>query len=80
LFLLCFHNLSNLKILKTLSMKLSKSVHFLLTTYTFEQDGKKKMDYINFEALLVKDGPWKIMMEYQKSKATKEDWDKLVEL
>ena len=45
--------------------------------YTFEQDGKKKMDYINFEALLVKDGTWKIMMEYQKSRATKEDWDKL---
>jgi ketosteroid isomerase-like protein len=48
--------------------------------YTFEQDGKKKSDYINFEALLVKDGTWKIMMEYQKSRATKEDWDKLEEL
>lgn len=45
--------------------------------YTFEQDGKKGSDYINFEALLIKDGTWKIMMEYQKSKATMEDWDKL---
>ena len=45
--------------------------------YTFEQNGKKKMDYINFEALLVKEGTWKIMMEYQKSRKTKEEWDKL---
>ena len=48
--------------------------------YTFEQDGKKASDYINFEALLIKDDTWKIMMEYQKSKATKEDWDKLEKL
>jgi hypothetical protein len=59
----------------------SKAAHETgIFLYTFEQDGKKKKDYINFEALLVKDGTWKIMMEYQKSKATKEDWDKLVEL
>jgi hypothetical protein len=59
----------------------SKAAHETgIFLYTFEQDGKKKMDYINFEALLVKDGTWKIMMEYQKSKGTKEDWDKLVEL
>lgn len=45
--------------------------------YTFEQDDKAGDDYINFEALLVKDGTWKIMMEYQKSKATKSDWDSL---
>jgi hypothetical protein len=45
--------------------------------YSFEQDGKKGSDYINFEALLVKEGTWKIMMEYQKSSATKEEWDKL---
>lgn len=45
--------------------------------YTFEQEGKKKLDYINFEALLVKDGTWKIMMEYQKNRTTKEEWDKL---
>jgi len=45
--------------------------------YSFEQEGKKGSDYINFEALLVKDGTWKIMMEYQKSLATKEEWEKL---
>jgi hypothetical protein len=45
--------------------------------YTFVQDGKKKIEYINFEALLVKGDTWQIMMEYQKSRATKEDWDKL---
>ena len=45
--------------------------------YSFEQDGKKGSDYINFEALLIKEGTWKIMMEYQKSLGTKEDWDKL---
>lgn len=41
-------------------------------------EGKKTADYIHFEALLVKkkDG-WKITMEYQKSKGTKADWDKL---
>jgi hypothetical protein len=45
--------------------------------YTFKKGDKNADDYINFEALLVKDGTWKIMMEYQKSYATKEDWDKL---
>jgi len=48
--------------------------------YSYEQDGKKGGDYINFEALLIKEDTWKIMMEYQKSLATKEDWDKLKEL
>jgi len=56
----------------------SKAAHETgIFLYAFEQDGTKKSDYINFEALLVKDGTWKIMMEYQKSRATKEDWDKL---
>ena len=45
--------------------------------YTFEQDGKKGRVYVNFEALLIKEGTWKIMIEYQKSMATKEKWDKL---
>ena len=59
----------------------SKTAHETgIFLYTFEQGGEKKMDYINFEALLVKDGTWKIMMEYQKSRATKEDWDKLNKL
>lgn len=59
----------------------SKTAHETgIFLYTFEQDGNKKSDYINFEALLVKDGTWKIMMEYQKSRATKEDWNKLKKL
>lgn len=41
-------------------------------------DGKKTAEYLHFEALLVKrDGKWKILMEYQKSKATQADWDAL---
>lgn len=48
--------------------------------YQIKADGKKKAEYIHFEALLLKkaDG-WKIIMEYQKSKGTKADWDKLEE-
>ncbi|MBI1375854.1 MAG: hypothetical protein GC159_24360 [Phycisphaera sp.] len=35
-------------------------------------------EYIHFESLLVKrDGRWQTMMEYQKSKATPEEWDAL---
>ena len=42
------------------------------------EDGKQIEDYIHFEALLVKkDCKWLITMEYQKSKATKDEWDKL---
>jgi hypothetical protein len=40
-------------------------------------DGTKTMAYIHFEALLVKRGPWKAMMEYQKSQGTEEEWHKL---
>jgi len=40
-------------------------------------DGTKKMYYVNLEALLVKRGVWKIMMEYQKSEGTEEEWNKL---
>lgn len=40
-------------------------------------DGTRTKDYIHLEALLLKRGNWKIMMEYQKSKGTKEQWDKL---
>lgn len=45
---------------------------------TTKPDGSVIKDYIHLEALLVKRGRWKIMMEYQKSKGTKEEWDKLV--
>ena len=37
-----------------------------------------KKEYIHFEALLVKrKGSWKIIMEYQKSKASQAEWNKL---
>ena len=42
-----------------------------------DADGTKTMDYINLEALLIKRGGWKIMMEHQKSDGTQEQWDKL---
>ena len=41
-------------------------------------DGKEICDYIHLEALLVKrDGHWKILMEYQKSKGTREEYEAL---
>ena len=41
-------------------------------------DGKNVQEYIHFEVLLVKkDGHWKTLMEYQKSKATRNEWDAL---
>jgi len=46
--------------------------------YTSEKpDGTIKKDYIHLEALLLKRGKWKIMMEYQKSKGTQEQWNEL---
>ena len=45
---------------------------------TVDQEGQSKQEYIHFQALLVKrKGQWKIMMEYQKSKATRAEWDAL---
>lgn len=47
--------------------------------YSFtDSKGLWKKEYINFQAMLLKgkDG-WKIMMEYQHSKATKEEWESL---
>ena len=40
-------------------------------------DGTTTMYYIDLEALLVKRGKWKIMMEHQKSEGTEEEWNKL---
>ncbi|MFN0129019.1 MAG: YybH family protein [Verrucomicrobiales bacterium] len=41
-------------------------------------DGKETRDYINFEALLLKrDGRWRIVMEYQKSEATRAEFEAL---
>ncbi len=43
-------------------------------------DGKKVDEYIHFEVLLLKkDGRWKTLMEYQKSKASQKEWDALGE-
>jgi hypothetical protein len=39
-------------------------------------DGERTHDYIFFEALMVKrDDEWKMVMEYQKSRGSKEDWE-----
>ena len=44
--------------------------------YTQNTEGKAIEEYIHFEALLIKqDGKWLILMEYQKAKATKEEWE-----
>jgi hypothetical protein len=48
--------------------------------YSFtDAEGRWKQEHVHFQALLLKgeDG-WKIMMEYQKSKATKTEWDALI--
>lgn len=45
--------------------------------YSYEIGGERNSVYINFEALLIKENGWKMMMEYQKSRATKEEWDLL---
>jgi ketosteroid isomerase-like protein len=43
-----------------------------------DADGKETQEYIHFEGLLVKrDGRWKILMEYQKSKGTRAEFDAL---
>jgi ketosteroid isomerase-like protein len=45
---------------------------------TLDSSGKQQDEYIHFEGLLVKqDSKWKILMEYQKSKATVEEWNAL---
>ena len=48
---------------------------FLYTSTNAE--GKLKKEYIHFEALLLRRGEWKIVMEYQKSKATASEWNAL---
>jgi hypothetical protein len=40
-----------------------------------ESDGQRTDQYIHFEALLGKKQGWKMMMEYQKSLATQEEWE-----
>ncbi len=43
---------------------------------TLDTQGKRSQEYLHFESLLVKrkDG-WKTLMEYQKTKATQQEWD-----
>jgi len=41
------------------------------------EDGKPKHEYIHFEALLVKGKGWQTVMEYQKSKGTRAEWEAL---
>lgn len=51
---------------------------FNFITYEIGTDKIKSEDYVNFEALLVKyNGFWQIMMEYQKTKASREEWEAL---
>jgi len=47
---------------------------------TIDLQGKRSQEYLHFESLLVKrkDG-WKTLMEYQKTKATQQEWDAMAE-
>lgn len=38
-------------------------------------EGESSTSYVHFEALLIKQGTWKTLMEYQKSPATNTEWD-----
>jgi hypothetical protein len=40
-------------------------------------DGEPKKEYVHFECLLSNKDGWKTVMEYQKSKATKAEWEAL---
>ena len=40
-------------------------------------DGTKARYYVHLEALLIKRGAWKAMMEYQRSPGTEAEWNKL---
>jgi hypothetical protein len=42
-----------------------------------DADGAITKDYVDLEALLLKRGTWKIIMEHQKSDGTEEQWNKL---
>jgi hypothetical protein len=46
--------------------------------YSFQSgSGEATVTYIRFEALLVKTDGWKMIMEYQRSETTEEEWDAL---
>jgi hypothetical protein len=43
-----------------------------------DREGKGTREYIHFEGLIEKhEGRWRIVMEYQKSKGTREEYDAL---
>jgi hypothetical protein len=42
---------------------------------TVDAEGNRSGQFVHFEALLVKKDGWKMMMEYQKSVATPEEWE-----
>lgn len=44
---------------------------------TTDSEGNRKDSYVYLEAVLVKERGWKILTEYQKGPATKEEWEKL---
>jgi len=39
------------------------------------EDGQTNVTYMHFQALLIKQGVWKTLMEYQTGPATAEEWD-----
>jgi hypothetical protein len=46
--------------------------------YTIDAKGKRSDSFVHMNALLVKQsGQWLIMMEFQKSQATQDEWDML---
>jgi ketosteroid isomerase-like protein len=44
---------------------------------TTDANGVVKASHVHFEALLVKKGAWKMVMEFQKNSATPAEWDAL---
>jgi hypothetical protein len=44
---------------------------------TRDTAGKETAAYVHFEQLLVKEGRWKTLMEYQKAPATPSEWERL---
>ncbi len=43
--------------------------------FTVDSEGRRAGSLVHFEALLVKKEGWKMVMEYQKSPATEEEWE-----
>jgi hypothetical protein len=44
--------------------------------YATQPEGEQRKDtFVHFEALLIRQNGWKMMMEYQKSPATRVEWD-----